>query len=62
MNCCFHIVRRSGAPDTIGRALVRLAERGFEAEAAAKAEGEPRRKDLFRTIFASDAIAEDPVR
>lgn len=63
---------------TMSRALVTLAERGVEAEAAAKAglntayrqfmaEADPRRKDqagrdLIRAIFGSDAIAEDPVR
>ncbi len=62
----------------MSRALVTLAERGVEAEAAARAtltgayekfmaEGDPVRKseagaDLIRAIFGSDAIAEDPLR
>jgi hypothetical protein len=63
---------------TMSRALVSLAERGVEAEAAARAdmratyekfmtESDPVRKgeagkDLIRAIFGKDAIAEDPVR
>jgi hypothetical protein len=63
---------------TMSRALVSLAERGVEAEAAARADVEatyerfmhernPVRKgeagkDLIRAIFGKDAIAEDPVR
>jgi hypothetical protein len=63
---------------TMSRALVTLAERGVEAEAAARAslttayerfmaEGEPARKseageDLIRAIFGRTAIAEDPLR
>ena len=63
---------------TMSRALVTLAERGVEAEAAARArltgayekfmgEGDPARKseagtDLIRAIFGRDAIAEDPLR
>src|SRR3982750_4852180 len=62
---------------TMSRALVTLAERGVEAEAAARArlrgaynqfmaEGDPAKKsevgeDLIRTIFGSAAIAEDPL-
>ena len=62
----------------MSRALVSLAERGVEAEAAARAdmkatyerfmtECDPARKgeagkDLMRAIFGKDAIAEDPVR
>ena len=62
---------------TMSRALVTLAERGVEAEAAARAtltaayekfmaEGDPDRKseageDLIRAIFGSAAIAEDPL-
>ena len=62
----------------MSRALVTLAERGVEAEAAAKAkltaayeqfmgEADPARKseageDLIRAIFGRGAIAEDPVR
>jgi hypothetical protein len=62
---------------TMSRALVALAERGVEAEAAAKehlnatyqrfvAESDPARKnaagqDLIRVIFGKDAIAEDPL-
>jgi hypothetical protein len=62
----------------MSRALVGLAERGLEAEAAARndmkatyerfmAECDPVRKgeagkDLIRAIFGKDAIAEDPVR
>ena len=58
--------------------MVSLAERGVEAEAAARAdmratyekfmtESDPARKgeagkDLIRAIFGKDAIAEDPVR
>lgn len=63
---------------TMSRALVTLAERGVEAEAAARtklaaayeqfmAEGDPARKgevgeDLIRAIFGGAAIAEDPLR
>ena len=63
---------------TMSRALVTLAERGVEAEAAARArltgayekfmaEGDPLRKseagaDLIRAIFGRDVIAEDPLR
>ncbi len=63
---------------TMSRALVTLAERGVQAEAAVRAgltgayekfmaEGDPVRKseagaNLIRAIFGSDAIAEDPVR
>lgn len=63
---------------TMSRALVTLAERGVEAEAASRArltgayekfmaEGDPVRKgeagaDLIRAIFGRDAIAEDPLR
>ena len=63
---------------TMSRALVALAERGVRAEAEAKeqlkssynrflAENEPSRKneagkDLIRTIFGKDAIAEDSIR
>lgn len=63
---------------TMSRALVTLAERGVEAEAAARAkltaayeqfmtEGDPARKsavgeDLIRAVFGRGAIAEDPVR
>ena len=63
---------------TMSRALVTLAERGVEAEAAARSDmkatyerfmnehdsvrkGEAG-KDLIRTIFGKEAIAEDPVR
>jgi len=62
---------------TMSRALVVLAQRGVEAEAAARknlnatyrrfmAETDPERKgevgrDLIRTIFGKDAIAEDPI-
>ena len=62
---------------TMSRALVVLAQRGVEAEAAARehlnatyrrfmAESDPVRKgeagkDLIRTIFGKDAIAEDPI-
>ena len=62
---------------TMSRALVVLAQRGVEAEAAARenlnttyrrfmAEADPERKgeagkDLIRAIFGKDAIAEDPV-
>ncbi|MGD0013785.1 MAG: hypothetical protein ABSD56_05095 [Bryobacteraceae bacterium] len=62
---------------TMSRALVTLAERGVEAEAASReslrvayrrfvSEKEPARKDeagrdLIRAIFGRDAIAEDPV-
>jgi hypothetical protein len=60
---------------TMSRALVVLAQRGVEAEAAARAnlsatyrrfmaEAEPERKneagkDLIRAVFGKDAIAED---
>ncbi len=63
---------------TMSRALVVLAERGVRAEAEAKeqlkasynrflAENDPSRKneagkDLIRTIFGKDAIAEDSIR
>lgn len=63
---------------TMSRALVALAERGVRAEAEAKAqlkasftrfinEDDPSMKneagrDLIRSIFGDDAIAEDPVR
>jgi hypothetical protein len=63
---------------TMSRALVTLAERGAEAEAAARThmkatyvrfmnESDPIRKseagkDLIRAIFGKDAVAEDPVR
>jgi hypothetical protein len=63
---------------TMSRALVTLAERGVRAEADAKeqlkssynrfvAENDPSRKneagkDLIRTIFGKDAIAEDSIR
>jgi hypothetical protein len=63
---------------TMSRALVTPAERGVEAEAAARArltaayeefmtEGHPARKskvgeDLIRAIFGRAAIAEDPLR
>ena len=62
----------------MSRALVTLAERGVEAEVAARArltgvydkfmtEGHPVRKseagaDLIRAIFGRDAIAGDPLR
>ena len=62
---------------TMSRALVTLAEKGVEAEAAARAElaaaykrfltePDPEKKnvagkDLIRSIFGSDSIAEDPV-
>ena len=62
---------------TMSRALVVLAERGVEAETAARdnlnksyhlfmSETEPDRKtaagkDLMRAIFGKDAIAEDPI-
>jgi len=62
---------------TKSRALVDLAQRGVEAEAAARenlnaayrrfmAEADPKRrgeagKDLIRAIFGSDAVAEDPI-
>jgi len=61
---------------TMSRALVVLAQRGVEAEAAARAnlnatykrfmaEADPARKgeagkDLIRAIFGKDAVAEDP--
>ena len=60
---------------TMSRALVALAQRGVEAEAAARAnlnttyrrfmaEADPERKneagkDLIRAVFGKDAIAED---
>ena len=63
---------------TMSRALVTLAERGVEAEAAARArlnaayekfmaEGDPVKKsefgeNLIREIFGEAAIAKDPVR
>ena len=63
---------------TMSRALVTLAERGVEAEAAARgrltaayeqfmAEADPARKsevgeDLIRAIFGRAAIAENPLR
>jgi hypothetical protein len=63
---------------TMSRALVTLAERGVEAEAAARAklagayeqfmaEGNPAKKveageELIRAIFGKSAIAEDPLR
>ena len=63
---------------TMSRALVTLAERGVEAETAARArltaayeqfmaEGDPARKsevgeDLIRAVFGRAAIAEDPLR
>jgi len=61
---------------TTSRALVELAQRGLEAEAAARknlrssyrrfmAETEAKLEagmDLIRAIFAKEAIAEDPVR
>lgn len=63
---------------TVSRALVDLAQRGIRAEADAKAqlkssynrflrETEPAQKnaagrDLIRSIFGQDAIAEDPIR
>ena len=54
----------------MSRALVSLAERGVEAEAAARADVKATYerfmaeagKDLIRSIFGKDAIAEDPVR
>jgi hypothetical protein len=62
---------------TMSRALVVLAQRGVEAEAAARdhlkttyrrflSEGDPERKseagkDLIRAIFGKDAIAEDSI-
>jgi len=62
---------------TMSRALVVLAQRGVEAEAAEHAnlnaayrrfmaEADPERKsqagkDLIRTVFGKDAIAEDPL-
>ena len=62
---------------TMSRALVTLAERGVEAEAASRenlrvayrhfmSEREPALKneagrDLIRAIFGKDAIAEDPI-
>jgi hypothetical protein len=63
---------------TMSRALVTLAERGVEAEAAARArltaayeqfmaEEDPAKRsevgeDLIRAIFGSAAIAKDPLR
>jgi hypothetical protein len=63
---------------TANRALILLAQRGVDAEAAARArlnssyrgfmsETEPnlkgeRGKDLIRAIFGKDAIAEDSIR
>jgi len=63
---------------TLSRALVTLAERGVEAESAARARlatayeqflvaGDPGKKneageELIRAIFGSGAIAEDPIR
>lgn len=63
---------------TMSRALVSLAERGVEAEVAARAkltaayeqfmaEGDPARKsevgeELIRAIFGRAAITEDPLR
>jgi hypothetical protein len=63
---------------TASRALVALAERGVEAEAAARenliatyrrfmSEADPKKKgeagkDLIRAVFGEEAIAEDPVR
>lgn len=63
---------------TTSRALVTLAERGVEAEAAERAklrsayerfmaEGDPAKKsevgeDLIRAVFGNAAIAEDPLR
>ena len=62
---------------TMSRALVVLAQRGVEAEAAARknlnatyrrfmAQADPERKDeagrdLIRAVFGKDAIAEDPI-
>jgi hypothetical protein len=62
---------------TMSRAMVVLAQRGLEAEAAARAnlnvtyrrfmrEADPERKgeagkDLIRAVFGKDAIAEDPL-
>ena len=62
---------------TLSRALVELAQRGVEAEAAARAnlnatdrrflsEADPKRKgeageDPIRAIFGKDAIAEDSI-
>jgi len=62
---------------TMSRALVVLAQRGVEAEATARAnlttayrrfmsESDPQRKseagkDLIRSIFGTDAIAEDTI-
>lgn len=62
---------------TMSRALVVIAQRGVEAEAAARAnlnatyrrfmsEADPERKseagkDLIRAVFGTDAIAEDPL-
>lgn len=63
---------------TMSRALVALAERGVRAEAEAKAQlkasfnrfisesdqsmKDEAGRDLIRSIFGDDAIAEDPVR
>ncbi len=63
---------------TMSRALVVLAQRGVEAEAASRdhlnttyrrfmAEDDPQRKgeagqDLIRAIFGENAIADDPIR
>ena len=65
------------SPSRASRALVLLAQRGVEAEAAARenlnatyrrfmAEADPERKgeagkDLVRAIVGKDAIAEDPI-
>ncbi|HXN46051.1 MAG TPA: hypothetical protein VN893_05385 [Bryobacteraceae bacterium] len=62
---------------TMSRALVELAQRGVEAEAAARknlnatyrrflSEDDPQRKgeagkDLIRAVFGTDAIAEDTI-
>ena len=62
---------------TMSRALVELAQRGVEAERAARdslnatyrrfmAEADPERKseagkDLIKAIFGKDALAEDPI-
>jgi hypothetical protein len=62
---------------TTSRALVELAQRGVEAEAESRedlnatyvrfmAEGDPKRKseagkDLIRSIFGKDALAEDSI-
>jgi hypothetical protein len=63
---------------TVSRALIVLAQRGLDAEAAARehlnsaysrytSEADPHRKgeagrDLIEAIFGKDAIAEDPIR